>query len=105
MSPRLRENLSFFTTTTNKQLTHFPILQTRVKYLKCADFKKYEAMFSDLHNEFTRRFKDFQIIYSDLQLVSLPFTFNVNDAQPCIQLELIDLQSSLILKNKFDEKQ
>ena len=88
----------------NKQLTHFPILQKRVKYLKCADFKKYEAMFSDLHNEFTRRFEDFQIIYSDLQLVSLPFTFNVNDAQPCIQLELIDLQSSSILKNKFYEK-
>ena len=62
--------------------------------MKCADFKKYEAMFSVLYNEFTRKFEDFEIIYSDLQLISLPFTFNVNDVQPCI---LIDLQSSSIV--------
>ena len=68
--------LKFFSQLRNRQFTHFSILQNQVKYLKCADFKKYDAMFSDLHNEFSRRFEDFQIIYSDLQLVSLPFTFN-----------------------------
>ena len=57
-------------------------------------------MFSDLHIEFTRN-GDFHIISKVLQLVSLPFTFNINDARPCIQLELINLQSSSILKNKF----
>ena len=51
--------LKFFSQLQNKQLTHFSILQKRVKYFKCADFKKYEDMFSDLHNEFSRRVEDF----------------------------------------------
>ena len=75
MSPRLRENLSFFTTTTKQTVNSFFNISKTSKILEMCCFKKYEAIFSDLHNEFTRRFKDFQIIYSDLQLVSLPFTF------------------------------
>ena len=61
-------------------------------------------MLSDLHNEFTRRFKDFHIISKDLQLVSLPFILNINDVQPYVLLEFINLQSNLMLKNKFDKK-
>ena len=60
-------------------------------------------MFCDLHNKFSRIFENFHIISKDLQLVSLPFTFNINDARPCVQLELTNLQSSSILKNKFDK--
>ena len=58
-------------------------------------------MFSDLHNEFTKIYEDFHIISKVLQLVSLPFTFNINDALPCVNFELINLQSSLILKINF----
>ena len=61
-------------------------------------------MFNNLHNEFTRRYEDFYIISKDLQLVSLPFTFNINDARPCVQLELINLQARSILKYKFYQK-
>ena len=53
------------------------------------------SIFSDLHKEFKRRYEDFHIISKVLQLVSFPFTFNINDARSCVQLELINLQSSL----------
>ena len=60
--------------------------------------EKYETMFTDLHNEFTRRYEDFHKISKVLQLVSFSFTFT------CVQLKLLNLQSSSILKNKFYEK-
>ena len=41
---------------------------------------------------------------NDLSLVSLPFAFNVDNAPASIQLELINLQSHLLLKNQFSVK-
>ncbi|KAK4881591.1 hypothetical protein RN001_004910 [Aquatica leii] len=71
----------------SKQLTHFPILQEREKYLKSSDFKKYEAIVNNLYKEFIKAFDDFKKIAKDLSL-----------------LELINLQSNQILKNQFTEK-
>ena len=47
------------------------------------------------------RFKDFQKISNDLSLESLPIVFNVDNAPARIQLELINLQSNLLLKKSI----
>lgn len=84
-----------------QQLLHFPTLQRRSEHLKSEDFIKYGNTVTDLHNEFSRRFEDFKKIQEDLELVSLPFSFNVDDAPPNIQLQLIDMRSNQLLKEEF----
>ena len=87
-----------------KLLIHFPTLKQRENNLKNSDYKKYETITNDLFKEFSTRFKDFQKMSNDLSLVSLPFSFNVNNALASIRLELINLQSNFLLKNQFSEK-
>lgn len=87
-----------------EQLIHFPTLKQRENNLKSTDYEKYEMIIKDLLTEFQRRFEDFNKISNDLALVNLPFAFNVDDAPSSIQLELINLQSSALLKNQFTEK-
>ena len=67
-------------------------------------YKKYQTITNDLFKEFSTRCIYIQNISNDLSLVSLPFAFNVNNAPANIQLELINLQSNLLLKNQFSEK-
>ena len=67
--------------------------------LKNSDYQNYETITNDLFKEFSTRFRDFLKISNDLS-----FAFNVNNAPASIQLELINLQSNLLLKNQFSEK-
>ncbi|KAF2893812.1 hypothetical protein ILUMI_12362 [Ignelater luminosus] len=87
-----------------QQLSHFPTLQKRKEHLELADFIRYGNTITDLHNEFSRRFEDLKKIENDLKLVSLPFSFNVEDAPANIQLQLIDMQSNQLLKEEFKTK-
>nr|KAF6378892.1 hypothetical protein mMyoMyo1_009781 [Myotis myotis] len=63
--------------------------------------KKYSKSLDDLHAEFCRRFSDVEKIDQSLQLVACPLSQNPETAPEEVQLELIDLQSDFVLKEKF----
>ncbi|KAJ8393026.1 hypothetical protein AAFF_G00069300 [Aldrovandia affinis] len=84
----------------NKSFTHFPTLAT-VKEAG-AKVKKYSESLDALHGEFCRRFSDFEKIDKSLQLVACPLSQDPETAPEELQLELIDLQSDPVLKEKFN---
>ena len=84
----------------NKSFDHFPTLATQVEATQ--NTKKYSKSLEDLHGEFCRRFSDFETIIRSLQLVSCPLSQDPETAQPELQLELIDLQSDSVFKEKFN---
>ncbi|XP_067940313.1 general transcription factor II-I repeat domain-containing protein 2-like [Watersipora subatra] len=84
----------------NKSFTHFPTLAT-LKEAR-AKVKKYGESLDALHREFCRRFSDFEKIDKSLQLVACPLSQDSEAAPEELQLELIDLQSDPVLKEKFN---
>ncbi|KAJ8378190.1 hypothetical protein AAFF_G00245380 [Aldrovandia affinis] len=84
----------------NKSFTHFPTLAT-VKEAG-AKVKKYSESLDALHGEFCRRFSDLEKIDKSLQLVACPLSQDPETAPEELQLELIDLQSDPVLKEKFN---
>ncbi|XP_067933078.1 general transcription factor II-I repeat domain-containing protein 2-like [Watersipora subatra] len=84
----------------NKSFTHFPTLATLKE--AGAKVKKYSKSLDALHGEFCRRFSDFEKIDKSLQLVACPLSQDLETAPEELQLELIDLQSDPVLKEKFN---
>ena len=83
----------------NKLFAHFPTLAVQKGAARNA--KKYCKSLDDLKGEFCRRFCDFEKIDKSLQLVSCPLSQEPESAPPELQLELIDLQSDSVSKEKF----
>ena len=54
-----------------------------------------------LEDELTRRFQDFKKVEPDLNLISFPFSAEIDTVPENLQLELIDLQSNHTLKGLF----
>nr|KAF6360091.1 hypothetical protein mMyoMyo1_011049 [Myotis myotis] len=82
-----------------KVFTHFATLATQKETIQ--NMKKYSKSLDDLHAEFCRRFSDVEKIDQSLQLVACPLSQNPETAPEEVQLELIDLQSDIVLKEKF----
>ena len=83
----------------NKSFAHFPTLATPIL---ATQVEATQNALEDLHGEFCRRFSDFEKIGKSLQLVSCPLSQDPETAQPELQLELIDLQSDSVFKEKFN---
>uniref|UniRef100_G1QBL7 HAT C-terminal dimerisation domain-containing protein n=1 Tax=Myotis lucifugus TaxID=59463 RepID=G1QBL7_MYOLU len=83
----------------DKVFTHFATLATQKETIR--NVKKYSKSLDDLHAEFCRRFSDVEKIDQSLQLVACPLSQNPETAPEEVQLELIDLQSDFVLKEKF----
>ena len=81
---------------------HFPLIGKQkvpeIISTKITDYLK------SLNKEITRRFQDFQKIEPKFDLLSYPFTADIDTAPEDLQLELIDLQSDYTLKEMFYEK-
>ena len=83
----------------NKILTH---TQTLKQVKPSATYLcRYSSMLGDLHSEFSRRFTDFRNIEDEIHLISSPFACNVDNEPIDVQLELMDLQSDLVLIEHF----
>ncbi|CAK6954401.1 general transcription factor II-I repeat domain-containing protein 2-like [Scomber scombrus] len=84
----------------NNSFVHFSTLATQKDATRNA--KKYSQSIDDLDGEFSRRLSDFDNIETSLQLVSCPLSQDPEKAPQEVQLELIDLQSDSLLKEKFN---
>ena len=81
---------------------HFPLLgKQKVPESISTKITNY---LKSLNEEITRRFQDFQKIEPKFNLLSYPFTADIDTASEDLQLELIDLQSDYTLKEMFHEK-
>ena len=62
---------------------------------------KYKVQLDTLAVKFDRRFQDFKNLEPQFNILSFPFTTEVDSASENLQLELLDLQASNDLKEKF----
>ena len=67
------------------------------------DGKRYTRIVSLLIEEFKTRFADFRREEQKIMLFTQPFCFDVQCTSDEIQLELLDLQANINLKEKFRE--
>ncbi|KAM3836157.1 general transcription factor II-I repeat domain-containing protein 2A-like [Diretmus argenteus] len=80
-------------------LTHLPTLKEATR--SADHLHKYSSKLKALHGEFSRRFQDFKTLESEMHMVSSPFTCSVDNPPSDVQMELIDLQSDLLLVEHF----
>ncbi len=62
---------------------------------------EYDAVLSNLIQEFDSRFEDFRHNTADFELFAQPFTISVDAVRDDLQMELIELQCDTELKHKF----
>lgn len=62
---------------------------------------EYDAVLSNLIQEFDSRFEDFRHSTADFELFAQPFTISVDAVRDDLQMELIELQCDSELKHKF----
>lgn len=84
-------------------LCHFPACKALMDAGTSFSDKMYVDAIFKLQEEFDHRFADFKTHRATFQKFSDPFSFNVQDAPPVLQMELIDLQCNSDLKAKFRE--
>ena len=83
----------------NNKFCHFPSLKEPKISGELA--AKYKVQLDTLAVEFDRRFRDFKNLEPQFNILSSPFTTEVDSAPENLQLELLDLQASNDFKKKF----
>lgn len=82
---------------------HFPYCQKMHEKFPLMKMQ-YDDQIQILRNAFDKRFSDFEKCQTKIDLFSSPFSVDVNVVDDSMQLALIDLQNSDILKNQFKEE-
>lgn len=87
----------------HKNLCHFPACKALMDSGTTFSGEKYADTIGKLQEEFDHRFADFKTHRATFNIFADPFSFDVEDAPPVLQMELIDLQCNTELKAKFRE--
>ncbi|XP_067131958.1 general transcription factor II-I repeat domain-containing protein 2A-like [Centruroides vittatus] len=85
----------------NKNCHFFPTLLQRTEP---KNYFKYAEKVEELEQEFKNRFEKFLSRENEIRIITAPFSVNIENVPNELQLELIDLQSNLDLKDTFKEK-
>uniref|UniRef100_A0ABM5FVD0 General transcription factor II-I repeat domain-containing protein 2A-like n=1 Tax=Pogona vitticeps TaxID=103695 RepID=A0ABM5FVD0_9SAUR len=81
-----------------KNLMHFSTLAKRTS----VNTEKYAALLFNLVQEFQNRFQDFRKNQPPFLIFATPFSEDINILPANLQMECIELQSDIQLKEKFD---
>ena len=84
-------------------LAHFPTCKELKDTLIEQSFAKYVSHLNLLSKEFNARFSDFSLYEDQFQMFSAPFSFDAGKAEESLQMELLEIQSNSILKEKYLE--
>ena len=84
-------------------LCHFPACKVLANAGTPFSGKKYADAILKLQEEFDHRFADFKMHRTTFQIFADPFSFDVQNAHPVLQMKLTDLQCNSELKAKFRE--
>ena len=97
--------LLFSKNLTESKFDHFPSLKTISAIILKEKAQMYTANILALRLDFENRFECFNRIDKILSIVRNPFTANIEEASPDIQLELIELQCDQLLHDKYREEE
>ncbi|XP_014783823.1 general transcription factor II-I repeat domain-containing protein 2B-like [Octopus bimaculoides] len=67
------------------------------------NLKLHKKIIQDVNKHFSQRFSDLDRIENEILLFENPFGYNLDNMPTELQLELIDLQSNTLLKEKHRE--
>ena len=84
-------------------LIHFPCLESRKVQIQFLNCEKYVGTIEKLTSAFETRFEDFKKHNVDVQLFAHPFDLVVENTPPSFQLEIIELQANVDLKQAYHE--
>ncbi|KAJ4425756.1 hypothetical protein ANN_27379 [Periplaneta americana] len=73
------------------------------KRLWC-DTNKYVQILEELSQEFDCRFEEFANLQSDISIFATTFSVNIDSVPSSLQLEVIDLQNDIEMKDRFENK-
>ena len=82
---------------------HFPACKALVDAGTPFSGEKYVEAILKLQEEFDHKFADFKTHRATFQIFEDPFSFDVQDAPPVLQIELLDLHCHSALKFNFRE--
>ena len=84
-------------------LTHFATCRKLVEDFELTehpDFSKFSVDISDIMDQFSTRFQDFQKLEESLLLFTNPLTAEIDSQEPEFQMELCELQADMFLRTR-----
>ncbi len=84
-----------------QDFTHLPVTQSLSAEKPVAPFPAGKSVLEMLKAEFDVRFRELHVHAKEIRLFQNPFAADIDEALPCYQFELTELQNCDVLKDAF----